>query len=281
MSKEKHMHIGIFVDGENISYKDYGKILDDIRKYGQVSISNIYLDWTENQSWKEVSKHFGITPIQCQKINGKNSVDLKITVDMMEIMYERQIDLFCILTTDSDFCHIVQKLKSKNKKVHIYGYGNNTNNSLISICNQFINIENLHNNVAVKDIDRYWNIIRYCVEEKNISNIGEIKSKIIQEIPTFDVKNYGVKRFLSFLKKFYKDKISFISNERISILSEDQKVDLEKMKELMKIKDISIDKIQKGLHKKYTKGEIRNILKNHFESQIKTITRKGDIVFHS
>ena len=27
------------------------------------------------------------------------------------------------------------------------------------------------------DIDRYWNIIRYCIEEKNISNIGEIKSK--------------------------------------------------------------------------------------------------------
>ena len=31
----------------------------------------------------------------------------------METIYEKNIDLFCIQTTDSDFCHIVQKLKSK------------------------------------------------------------------------------------------------------------------------------------------------------------------------
>lgn len=208
-------NIGIFIDGENISYKDYKNILDDVRKYGQVSISNIYLDWTENKSWMEVSKNFGLTPIQCQKINGKNSVDLKIAVDIMETLYERQIDLFCILTTDSDFCHIVQKLKSRNKIVYIYGYANNINNSLLSICNQFINIKNL-NNEPMTDIEKYWSIIRHCIEEKNISNIGEIKSKIIQEIPSFDVKNYGVKRFLLFLKKYYKDKITFITNENIS-----------------------------------------------------------------
>lgn len=228
------MNIGIFIDGENISSKEYKNILDDVRKYGQVSISNIYLDWTENQSWKDISKNFGITPIQCNKINGKNSVDLKIAVDIMEILYEREIDLFCILTTDSDFCHIVQKLKSKNKIVHIYGYENNINNSLLSICNQFINIKNLNICDLMTDIDRYWNIIRYCIEEKNISNIGEIKSKIIQEIPTFDVKNYGVKRFLLFLKKYYKEKIIFISNEKISIISNNQKSELKKKRIIKK-----------------------------------------------
>lgn len=274
------MNVAIFIDGENISSKEYCHILDDIRKNGQVSISNVYLDWTENQSWKEVSKNFGITPIQCQKINGKNSVDLKIAVDIMETLYERQIDLFCILTTDSDFCHIVQKLKSRNKIVHIYGYENNINKSLLSICNQFINIKNLKTSDCMNDIDRYWNIIRYCVEEKNISNIGEIKSKIIQEIPSFDVKNYGVKRFLVFLKKYYKDKITFISNEKISILSDEYKLDLEKMKESLKENDMTIDKIQKRLHKKYSKEQIKTILKKNFENQIISINRKGEIKYH-
>lgn len=275
------MNVAIFIDGENISSKEYCYILDDVRKNGQVSISNVYLDWTENQSWKEVSKNYGITPIQCQKINGKNSVDLKIAVDIMEILYERQIDLFCILTTDSDFCHIVQKLKSKNKIVHIYGYENNMNKSLLSICNQFINIKNLKTSDFMNDIDRYWNIIRYCIEEKNISNIGEIKSKIIQEIPTFDVKNYGVKRFLVFLRKYYKDKITFISNEKISILSDEQKLDMERIRDLLQNKEITIDRMQKALHKKYTKEQIKSILKKNFESQIKSINRKGEIKFNS
>lgn len=275
------MNVAIFIDGENISSKEYCHILDDVRKNGQVSISNVYLDWTENQSWKEVSKNYGITPIQCQKINGKNSVDLKIAVDIMEILYERQIDLFCILTTDSDFCHIVQKLKSKNKIVHIYGYENNMNKSLLSICNQFINIKNLKTSDFMNDIDRYWNIIRYCIEEKNISNIGEIKSKIIQEIPTFDVKNYGVKRFLVFLRKYYKDKITFITNEKISILSDEQKLDMERIRDLLQNKEMTIDRMQKALHKKYTKEQIKSILKKNFESQIKSINRKGEIKFNS
>lgn len=105
----------------------------------------IYLDWSQNTSWLDVSKKFGITPIQCHKINKKNSVDLKLSVDVMETLYERQIDLFCILTTDSDFCHIVQKLKSKNKMVYIYGYGDVVNQSLLSICHEFINIKSLTN----------------------------------------------------------------------------------------------------------------------------------------
>lgn len=219
------MNIAIFIDGENISYKDYGNILKDIRKSGQVSISNVYLDWTQNQSWKEVTKSLGVTPIQCQKLNGKNSVDLKIAVDIMETLYERQIDLFCILTTDSDFCHIVQKLKSKNKIVHIYGYETKINNSLLNICNKFINIKNLKRSESLTDIDKYWKIIRRCVEEEGISSIGRIKDKIIQEYSDFDEKNYGSKRFLIFLKKYYHNKIIFISNEKISIHSEEQKPD--------------------------------------------------------
>ena len=213
------MNIGIFIDGENISSKEYKYILEDIRKHGRISISNIYLDWTENKSWLDISKNFGITPIQCNKINRKNSIDLKIAVDIMEILYERDIDLFCILTTDSDFCHIVQKLKSKNKVVYIYGYENNTNNSLLSICNQFKDIKNLKIEDSSKtDIDKYWDIIYECIEEKNISNIGIIKTQIIQECPTFDVKNYGVNRFSKFLNKFFKKKIHFINTEKIRII---------------------------------------------------------------
>ena len=93
------------------------------------------------------------------------------------------------------------------------------NESLLSVCNQFFDIKNLgSDSESTSDIEKYWEIIRDCVEEKNISNIGEIKTKIIQECPTFDVKNYGVKRFLVFLKKYYHDKIEFKGTERITTI---------------------------------------------------------------
>jgi uncharacterized protein (TIGR00288 family) len=160
------MNIGIFIDGENISAKEYERILDDICRYGQISISNIYLDWSQNTSWLDVSKKFGITPIQCHKINKKNSVDLKLSVDVMETLYERQIDLFCILTTDSDFCHIVQKLKSKNKMVYIYGYGEIVNQSLLSVCHQFINIKSLRTDLKKLEIEEMENYSRKYRKKK-------------------------------------------------------------------------------------------------------------------
>lgn len=212
------MNIGIFIDGENISSKEYKYIIEDIRKYGRISISNIYLDWTENHSWMHISKNFGLTPIQANKINGKNSIDLKIAVDIMETIYEKNIDLFCILTTDSDFCHIVQKLKSKNKFVYIYGPKINMNHSLISICDKVIDIQILKKEDSKSEIDKYWEIIYKCIEEKDITNIGEIKSQIIQECSTFDERNYGVSRFSKFLLKFFKKKIHFMNTEQIRIV---------------------------------------------------------------
>jgi uncharacterized protein (TIGR00288 family) len=209
------MNIGIFVDGENISAKDYKNIYHDVQKNGKICIANVYLDWSENQSWKDVSKNFGLTPIQCNKIKKKNSIDLKITADIMETLYERQIELFCILTTDSDFFHVVQKLLSKNKTVHVYGYNSTVNQVLISICNQFIGIETLSNVQNKSDLDEYWEIINSCLEKKHIINISQIKLKIIEQYPSFNTKNYGSKRFYSFLKKNYHDKITFIGTEQV------------------------------------------------------------------
>ena len=269
------MNIAIFIDGENISSKEYKNILEDIRKYGRISISNIYLDWTENKSWMDISKNFGITPIQCNKIKGKNSVDLKIAVDIMETIYEKNIDLFCILTSDSDFCHIVQKLKSKNKFVYIYGSKKNINQSLLSICDKFIDIQNLFFEESKTEIDKYWDIIYECIEEKNISNIGEIKTQIIQQCSTFDVKNYGVSRFTKFLDKFFKDKIKFVGFD--IILSNDKEE--KKIGELLKEKNINLDKIFEIFQKKYKKKEIKDFLEKNYGVQIKEITKKGEIKF--
>lgn len=274
------MNIAIFIDGENISSKEYKSCIEDIRKYGRISISNIYVDWTENKSWLDISKKFGITPIQCNKIKGKNSVDLKIAVDIMETIYEKNIDLFCMLTTDSDFCHIVQKLKSKNKIVYIYGPKINMNQSLLSICDKFIDIQNLEWEETKTEIDKYWDIIYECIEEKNISNMGRIKEQIIQECPTFDVKNYGIRRFSKFIDKFFKEKIKFIGSENITLSIHKEEIDLKNINEVLKEKKIDLHKIYEFYEKKYKKKEIKDYLEKNYGDQIKEITKKGEIKFY-
>ena len=55
------------------------------------------------RKWLDNASLFGIIPIQCGRISGKNSSDIKLCVDIMKDLYcVPKISLFYIITTDSD-----------------------------------------------------------------------------------------------------------------------------------------------------------------------------------
>ena len=96
MSKEKKFNkpesdlIAVFIDGDNISHKNIPVILQEIRNYARIIINNIYCDWSSSEYYKLklASIENGITTIQCDKITGKNSTDIKLMVDIMKTLYE-------------------------------------------------------------------------------------------------------------------------------------------------------------------------------------------------
>ena len=61
-------------------------------------------------NWLSTASKYGIIPIQCERINGKNSSDIKLCVDIMRDLYNIDvITLFYIITTDSDYRHVISK----------------------------------------------------------------------------------------------------------------------------------------------------------------------------
>ena len=61
----------------------------EIKNYGRIVICRVYADWSCNETltWRTKSKDYGIEPIQCDRISGKNSTDIKIVVDIMETLH--------------------------------------------------------------------------------------------------------------------------------------------------------------------------------------------------
>ena len=89
-------------------------ILDEIKTYGNIIINQLYHDWTqpEAKSWKLAAQKNGISPIQCDRISGKNSTDIKMIVDLMHILYTvPSISLYYIVTSDSDYRHLIPFVK--------------------------------------------------------------------------------------------------------------------------------------------------------------------------
>lgn len=73
--------------------------------YGFATYRRIYGNWTKNNGWNEnILLENSITPIQqFNYTSGKNSSDMTMVIDAMDILYSGNVDGFCLVTSDSDF----------------------------------------------------------------------------------------------------------------------------------------------------------------------------------
>lgn len=121
MGKKK---VALFIDAENIS-ADYAKfIFDNAATYGKIAVKRIYANWRNGgtKPWDEAIVKYSLEAIQCPCfVAKKNSSDMYLIADALEVLYEEKIDTFVIVSEDSDFLPLVQKLKKKGKK--ILGFG--------------------------------------------------------------------------------------------------------------------------------------------------------------
>lgn len=169
-------NIALYINGDNVSFRNIENILKEINTYGKIIISRVYCDWSKNKSndWlKGLTVCYEINQIQCQRIRGKSSSNIKLCVDLMKDLYTiNNISLFYIITCDRDCMYVIPEIKLLNKKFNYIGF-DNENISLTSQFNNYTNIENLkdnkqntheNNNDTIHPI--FWDI-----DDDNISEI--------------------------------------------------------------------------------------------------------------
>jgi hypothetical protein len=77
-------------------------------------------------------------------ISGKNSADIHMVVDALDLCYSKEhISTFALLTGDSDFSPLVNKLKENDKTVIGCGVKNSTSGLLVKSCDHFIYYDDL------------------------------------------------------------------------------------------------------------------------------------------
>ena len=110
----------VLIDADNISEKYIKAILDEISNYGTATYKRIYGDWTKPNlgSWKNALLKNSITPIQQYGYTtGKNATDSAMIIDAMDILYSKNVDGFCLVSSDSDFTRLASRLREGGMKV--------------------------------------------------------------------------------------------------------------------------------------------------------------------
>ena len=233
---EKNCKIAVLIDADNVSPRYIKYILDEISDYGVASYKRIYGDGTDNtkRRWKEVLLEWSINPVQQYSYTtGKNSTDSALIIDAMDILYSGNVEGFCIVSSDSDFTRLAQRLREAG--MFVMGIGEKkTPRAFMVACDVFkilevISQEDDDNNIEGKSItslqDIKQTISKVLMENNNQgrqTNLGEIGSILSKKYSEFDVRNYGFAKlstFLESMKEFdvIKKSHSYLVTERLSV----------------------------------------------------------------
>lgn len=215
--------LAVLIDAENASSKLIAPILDEIAKLGIVSVRRIYGDFTSPQMapWRNCLLEHSIQPIQqFRAVTGKGASDSALIIDAMDLLYTRTLDGFCIVSSDSDFTRLAQRLGEDGRLV--YGFGEQkTPKSFVQACHQFRFVEIFREPAKpaatpkgeakaapaaaapkpLLKLDKAMlNVLSQAVgsaeDEQGRSNLGHVGNLLAKRMPEFDPRNYGFRKLV-------------------------------------------------------------------------------------
>lgn len=145
--------IAVLIDADNASPRHAEALMVEIAKLGEAIVRRIYGDFsTPNlRGWNDKLARHALKPVQAVAYRkGKNTSDISLVLDAMDLMHTGVYDAFCLVSSDSDFTGLAQRLRESGAEV--YGFGEaKTPESFRQSCRRFFLIENLAREQAAAD----------------------------------------------------------------------------------------------------------------------------------
>lgn len=217
--------IALFCDLENIALGvrdsevgkfDINRVLERLLEKGKIIVKKAYADWERYSDYKRPFHEAAIELIDIPQkyYSGKNSADIKMVVDAMDLSYAKEhLDTFVLLSGDSDFSPLVSKLKENNKYVIGIGVKNSSSNLLVDNCDEFIYYEDVWRDSAkgpqllglTKKAAEAFSLMVESIqalvrENKDVLWGSMIKQTMQRKKPSFNEGYYGYSTFSELLE---------------------------------------------------------------------------------
>ena len=137
--------LAVLIDADNVPAKFAEPVRKEVATIGEPALRRVYGDWssTRMKAWSDKIRALGLVAHQqTANTTGKNASDIGLVIDAMDILHGRRFDGFVIVSSDSDFTSLANRLREDG--LAVYGIGEKkTPEALRNVCNRFIFIENL------------------------------------------------------------------------------------------------------------------------------------------
>jgi uncharacterized LabA/DUF88 family protein len=215
MANGRSPRLAVLIDADNTSARVAEGLFLEIAKLGEASVRRIYGDFAAPamRGWAEVLPRHAIVPQQnFAYTTGKNSADIALVIDAMDLLHSGRFDGFCLVSSDCDFTRLAARIREQG--LDAYGFGQRkTPDAFRQACKRFFFTENLMPAeaeplapAAPKDNPREAApIIRTAMAELEDDDgwitLGQLGTQLQKIAPDFDTRTYGSAKLSSLIEK--------------------------------------------------------------------------------
>jgi hypothetical protein len=231
-SEDPTLRLAVLIDADNAQASVIEGLLAEIARFGEATVRRIYGDFTAptSSSWKKVLQRYAIKPVQqFAYTTGKNATDSTLIIDAMDLLYTRNFDGFCLVTSDSDFTGLAMRLREEG--LTVLGFGEKkTPEAFRNACHKFVFTEVLRASTSSDRVDLPSKIegepksgspephgeateprhkfpkkfvlsaLEQSVDDSGWANLGTFGSYLTKLQPDFDSRHYGYKKLSDLVK---------------------------------------------------------------------------------
>ncbi len=219
----------VLIDADNIPAKYAGAILKEITSFGEPALRRVYGDWSAGQmtNWSVSVRALGLVAHQeTANTKGKNASDIGLVIDAMDILHTGRFDGFVLVSSDSDFTALANRIREQGLDVIGIGEGK-APESLRNVCNRFILIENIVDDIPIpaargetpapsekqppiNAVPLILKAMDKIDQDDEWYALGPLGQYIMADNPDFDTRTYGKRKLSDLvqdLKRFETKKV--------------------------------------------------------------------------
>jgi uncharacterized protein (TIGR00288 family) len=207
---DQELNIALLIDADNASPDHLDEVLLVLGELGTINIRRAYGNWQKPalKNWGTLTGKHSIIPIQqFDVVKGKSATDMRMTIDAMDLLYRGHVDGFGIMSSDSDFLPLAQRIREDG--LQVYGFGTaKTPQSFQQACSRFFDVAALadsNNDTSDNPIDDdLLNVLGAAYkaskrDDDGYAPLSELGQRA-KAVSSFAVRNYGFTRLSDLIR---------------------------------------------------------------------------------
>ena len=201
--------VAVLIDFENVGLGAIQWLFDQISDVGRIIVKRAYADWSVASNRRDQLLELGIEPIHLfhSAGSGKNSSDIRLAIDAVDLLYQSPVDTFVIASSDTDFVPLVSKLRAAGKTVIGAGRQAAASSTLVKSCDRYLYLDQsdrssvaTHSSQGQQTDDLLVRAVRAAMDEQGRVIGSKLRQTVQRLDPSFDFRTLGHSTFTKYLE---------------------------------------------------------------------------------